>query len=190
MSNTSIITNALGDFNQFVFRDTTDFGSGPAATAANDLFLPSTEKTFGQIDMTAIATDVFRQSDKVDLSSRRPPLFRLDACVELASAATTLETIDFYWWETNNPTAGDGNPTDITGVDGDFTESDALLAQITRIGSLTLHADALSKGKVGFFVPSLRYGGLLVGNRATPSFNSAGNMDETHFVLTAVAYAN
>jgi len=179
MANEQLISNPDA---QLLFADhATDFGAAPT-TAANSLIVGT--PTDVQIDLTGIATDAFWQSAKADFGATRSPLYRMDACIEFTSAAVAGEYVDFFWAASNSGTAGTGNAANITGADGSYTETNDLLAQLTYIGSLTCDAATIVIGFVGFLIPSLRYGSLVVGNRNTTSLAGAGVMDETHIVLT------
>lgn len=182
MSNEAIITNASGIYTTLVIADhATDFS--PAA--ANILYGANASNV--QFDPAALVTDAFWQSDKADLGATRAPLYRCDACIDFtALAATVDQTVDFYWAASNSATAANGNATDITGADGTYVENAALLAQLQYIGSLMCSADLVVKGHVGFLVPSLRWGTLVVGNKNTTSFDATPA--ETHIVLTPVSY--
>lgn len=174
----------------FIFADVTDFpasGVGPPTTAANDIRIGATSgATVSQIDLTAIATGVARESSKIDLGATgKGHEYMLSACLEFASAPTDGEVVDFYWAGSPNPTAAEGNPGGLTGSDADVTDTAGILGQLTYIGSMTLRANVINiSDDIGTFVPKHRYGMLLVINQATPAMNSAGNMDETHIIMT------
>jgi hypothetical protein len=184
MSNEAIITNAAGLYTTLVFGDHAT--ATVPATAANVLY-GSNVDVVGQFDPGALATDAFWQSVKVDFGATRAPLYRCDACIDFTGAAATVaETIDFYWAASSSSVAANGNATDITGLDATYVENASLLAQLQYIGSLTCSADTVVKGHVGFLVPSLRYGSLVVGNKNTTAFDATPV--ETHIVLTPVSY--
>lgn len=182
MSNEAVITNASGLYTTLVIADhATDFS--PAT--ANILYGSNTTNV--QFDPGALATDGYWQSAKADLGATRAPLYRVDACIDFTAAAATVDMdVVFYWAASNSSTAANGNATDITGTDATYAENSALLSQLQYIGALTCSADTVVKGHVGFVVPTLRWGSLVVGNLNTTSFD--GTPAETHIVLTPVSY--
>jgi hypothetical protein len=188
MSNEAIITNAAGTYTQLVFAEhDDDFVGGAPATAANSLIGSNPGNV--QLDLTGMATDVFWQSAKADFGATRAPLYRCDACIEFVSTfPVDGETFDFYWAASNSATPANGNATDVTGADEAYAETAGLLGQLTFIGSLICSLDAVVKGHVGFIVPTLRYGSLVVGNKTAVNTGAEGDMDETHIVLTPVTY--
>lgn len=175
--------------NQFMFADhAADFGASPA-TAANSLLVGS--QTDVQLDLTGVAASGgARQSAKSgDLGSARPPLFRVDACVEFETAPTDGGTVDFYWGGSPSATAGTGNPAGCTGSDAAFTDTSGNLGQLTYIGSLSCRNNVINIGEVGILVPQHRYGILVVVNNADQALRSTATaMDETHIVLTPLTY--
>ena len=194
MSNeTNLVIHPTAQY--ILFRDPTDFSSNAPADTAFDLGIPSSDRiTAVDIDMTSLAASGgYRQSDKFDFGAIRAPFYRLDACLEFATQQVDGENVNMYLGGTGNSTAGDGNPAHLTGVDGDWTEADGLLAQLQYWGSLTLDADPgslltefLSKGKVGILVPDARQGILVVGNLAADAFQSA--MDNSYLLATPMTY--
>ncbi len=171
---------------QLLFRDVTDFNSGPGPpfTAANNLIIGSPTEV--QIDMTDVAAAAARQSDKTaslaQTGTAWPEFWVLGACTEHVATPTAGETVDFYWNASPNVTAGTGNGGGATGADGAFAV--AGITQLIPIGSLVLRAATINiDPNVGrIYLPYL-YGSLIVVNSSpTKAFHSA--MDETHFVLT------
>lgn len=187
MSNEALILNDVSVTPQILFADhATDFGSAPA-TAANSLILGTA--TDCQIDTTSLAASGgSRQSAKFDFGASRAPLYRLDACVELATTGVDNEFIDFYLGGSPSGTAGTGNPAGLTGSDAAFTETDGLLGKLQKIGPLWVHAATLIIGYVGLVVPQHRYGILVVENSCADAF--AATVDEIHFTLTPITYGN
>ena len=183
MSNEAIITNAAGLYTTQVIADhATSF----APATAHILYTTNTDLT-GQFDADTLASDAAWQSTKCDFGTTRAPIYRVDACFDHASA-TAGDSIALYWSASSSATAANGNSTDVTGADGTFTTTADLLAQMQYIGSLSLNAsDTVSKGHVGFLVPSLRWGSLIVvSNTATAALTT--NPANTHIAMTPVSY--
>ena len=108
-------------------------------------------------------------------------------CLDHGSA-TAGDAVDLYWSASSSATIGTGNATDVTGADGTITVTADLLAQMQYIGSLSLNvSDTVSKGHVGFLVPSKRYGSLIVVSAtATAAFTT--NPANTHIAFSPVSY--
>lgn len=184
MSNEANITNNSSLFSTIVIAD---HAGAFAPAAAHIQYDGSNTDLNGEFDADTLASDAAWQSDKVDFGATRAPLYRVDACFDTA-AATAGDTINLYWAASHSATVGTGNSTDVTGANGTFTVTDDLLAQMQFIGSLSLNvSDTVSKGHVGFLVPSKRYGSLIVvSSTATAAFTTAP--PNTHIALTPVSY--
>jgi len=178
-------------FNQFLFADhATDFGAAPA-TAANSLLRGT--QTDVQIDLTGVAASGgARQSTKsatFDVSSSRPEMFDVWACLEFESAPTDGGTVDIYWAGSPSATAGTGNPGGTTGSDAAFTDTAGNLGQLHHIGSLIVRNNVINIGHVGVFVPTHEYGNLVVVNNADQALRSTATaMDETHIVFNSLGH--
>ena len=175
--------------NQLLFADHgTDFGAAPA-TAANSLLQGS--QTDIQIDLTSLAASGGgAQSTKSgDLGSERPPLYKVDACLEFAVAPSDGDSVDFYWAGSPSATAGTGNGGGVVGADGSYTETSGTLAELTYIGSLICRNDVICIGEVGMLSPYQQYGTLVVINNADQALAGADSMDETHIAFTPMTYA-
>lgn len=174
------------DGNQILFADhATDFGASPA-TAANSLLVGS--QTDVQIDLTSVAASGgARQSAKTaDLGDPRVSMYRVDACLEFATAPTDGGLVDFYWCSSPSSTAGIGNAAGLSGSDAAFTDTDGNLSQLTFIGSLAVRNNVINIGHVGMLRPEHRYGILVVVNNADQALATA--MDESHITLTPLAF--
>lgn len=174
--------------NQLLFADHgTDFGAAPT-TAANSLLQGS--QTDIQMDMTGLAASGGGlQSDKSgDLGSERPPLYKVDACLEFAVAPADGDEVSFYWAGSPSATAGTGNGGGVVGADGAYTETSGTLAELTYIGSLICRNNVICIGEVGMLSPYQQYGTLVVINDANQALAGAGVMDETHIVFTPMTY--
>lgn len=178
----SIITNTTDG--QFLFADhATDFGAAPN-TAANSLIVGT--PTDVQIDIGSVAANGGRQSAKFDFGSTRPPLYRVDACIETASAVSDGDAFDFWLAGSPSTTAGTGNPAGLTGSDAAWTWSIGAAFQMHPIGSMRCRASATNIGFVGFVRPTHRYGILVFRNKSGAAV--ATTADECHITLTPVEY--
>lgn len=171
----------------------TDFSSGTPATAANKLEWDGSRVTNVQMDLTSLAASGgARQSAKFDFGANRAPYYRVDACIEFATATVDGETVAMYLGGSNNSVAASGNPAKLTGSDAAYTEADGLLAQLQSMGSLTLDADATGDfiiiGRVGIVVPEHQHGIIVIENEAADAFGAS--MDETHILLTPLGWGN
>ncbi len=178
----SILNNSTGK--QLLFADhATDFGASPA-TAANSLIIGTPIDV--QIDLTGVVVDAGRASAKFDFGIDRPPLYRLDACIEHAAAQSDGFSVDFWYAGSPSSVAGTGNPAGLTGADEAFTYTRGKDGQLISIGSLQLVASAINIGFVGFVRPTHRYGMIVLRNKGSGAMGSI--MDETHFTLTPIEY--
>lgn len=147
-----------------VFADTTDF-SGTASGLTRT----------AQIDLTSIANNAARQSDKVDLGATRAAAYRVRVGIEFDVAPTAGTTVEFYWSESFSGTAGTGNTGGASGADGAYKagEEDEWKKQLTFIGSLIATADAATVVQyqdVGILMPGDRYGQIVVVNKGGQAF--------------------
>lgn len=174
------------DGNQLLFANHGgDFGAGPTTTSLSLLLGTQTDV---QINMTSLAASGgARASAKTaSLGDPRVSMYRVDACIEFASAPTDGGQVDFYWVASPSSTAGTGNASAVDGTDSAFTATTGKLSQAQYIGSLFVINNATSIGYVGTFRPEHQYGILLVVNNADQAFGSA--MDESHITLTPLAF--
>lgn len=161
--------------------------SSYSPTAANDL----RDSTSGNItnvtiSMASVANAAARQSAKGDLGATRPLLYNVRMAVELAATPTAGNTIDLYWAPSQSSTAGTGNPGNVSGSDGAYSgyssNLTATLPQLLFIGSFVCTAQAtttIQVGRVGTFMPTERYGSLVVVNNSGASIHS----DDQEFLV-------
>lgn len=168
---------------QIRFRDSTDF----SPTAANNYTVGT--PTDVQLDLTSLsASGGARESTKVDLGTPRPILYKVTAVLEHAATPTDGDTVSFYWAASPSGTAGTANLGNITGTDAAYVDSAGSLAQLQYIGDAVLRAATLNECHVGFLLPSMRYGNLVVvNNDGTAMFT---DMVETHIVFDPVVYGD
>jgi hypothetical protein len=147
--------------------------------------------TDADIDLGALATGgVARQSVKLDLGSANLDIeYQMKAYIEWHSAPTAGGAVDFYVGFSNDATAGEDNPANLSGTDttfqgygGDTASGTEALKQLMYVGSLLATADAdVQVANVGIFPIKGRYCMLVVVN------NSSVNLANTDAIETGVA---
>ena len=152
-----------------VLGDTTDHA--PGATAQNNLGADT-----DQIDLTSLADDAYRESDKFDFgggSALWASEWQVTAAIEPSAAPTAGTTVDFYVGFSRSATAAQDNPANLVGADGAYVGYGAAAADATEavkqlqfIGSLVAAADDdIFVQNVGIIRVPLRYGMLVVMNQ-------------------------
>lgn len=145
-----------------VWADTTDYSSTVSGLARTH-----------QIDLTSVAAGAARQGAKADLGAKRAGKYEVLVAIEIASAAASLEQVDFYLAWSPSATAGNANPGGCTGADAAYpgTAGDSLadsLLQLEPAGSLITTADnttVVQYGKIGeIFAPSRYVSPVVVDN--------------------------
>lgn len=148
--------------------------SSYSPTGTNDL----STGTPTVIDLTqgltsGIPVDGAMNSDQVDLGVTRPTDWLFIAAEEFFVAVAVGGRIEFYWSPSANSNAGDGNPGNPDGVDGDYTGDgggtvDESVIQMIRIGSLiTTDLIGVQKGVIGVLSTTLRFGQLVIVNKTS-----------------------
>jgi len=141
-----------------------------------------------QLTFTA-ATGGARQSSKVNLGEQRAPAYSVDAVLHWTTAPTISTNVEFYWADSVDPTAGNGNPALLTGVDAAYagyaTYADGL-PQMTHIGNFTVAAYTAwpQIAHVGTFSPACQYGMLVLVNLTGQSLSAYTS--QMHTVLTPI----
>ena len=161
-----------------VFADTTDFSSpshGFTRTA--------------QIDLTSLANNAARQSDKVDLGATRAAAYGVRVGIEMDVAPTAGTVIEFYWSGSASATAGTGNAGGCSGADGAYKagEEDEWKKQLQFLGNLVLTADAAPAVQIqdiGILTPGDRYGQIVVLNKGGQALE--GNAVEMFVALIPI----
>lgn len=155
-----------------VFADTTDHS--PGASASNNLGART-----NQIDLTSVANNAARQSDKVDLGATRAEVWAVSAAFEIAATPTAGNVIELWWAPSASSTAGMDNGGGVTGADAAYSgyssNIDASLKQLQFIGDFVCTAQAtgtIQVGRVGSFRPQQRYGTLVVYNKSGAALHS------------------
>jgi hypothetical protein len=173
---------------QLLFADhATDFGAGPT-TAVYSLIIGTPADV--QFDLTSVAANGgARMSAKSgDLGATRAPIYRVDACLEFATAPADGGSVDFYWGGSHSSTSNTANGGGITGSDAAYTDTPGLLGQLNYIGTLKVRNSTINIGYVGYFVAEHRYGSLVMVNNASTALAADGNMDETHITATPIIH--
>lgn len=147
--------------------------------------------TDADIDLGALGTaGAARQSVKLDLGAVNLDVeYWMKAYIEFHSAPTAGGTVDFYLGFSNDATAGEDNPANLSGTDAvfqgygaDTASGTEALPQLLYVGSLVVTADAdIQVGDIGVFVPQARYCMLVVVN------NSSVAVANTDAIETGVA---
>lgn len=153
-----------------IFADTTDH----APATANNLGTRT-----AQIDLTSVANNAYRQSDKVDLGASRARIYKVEAALEIAATPTAGNVCEFWWSPSMSGTAGTANYGGVGGADAAYTgyssNADAAIKQCQFIGDFVCTAQAtgtVQVGLVGFFRPLDRYGTLIVKNASGAALHS------------------
>jgi len=172
-----LVTTGTG----LLFSNSTEYN----AADQGDLERTDTAPTAVQLDMGATAgndTGECRASTKADLTDDRAAAYAVFVSVEFETAPVAGETVDLYWCPSVQSTAGKGNPSFVSGTDAEYAGGNATLAeglaQLTFIGSLLMTVDAnIQTGMVGVFVPSARYGCMLVHNNTSDDMNGTDGIE-------------
>ncbi len=174
MPNKILITEMDSTPEQICFADhANDF----SPTAANDLQFST--PTTCQIQLASVADTAARQSVKVDLGADRAQAYKVRAAFEMAATPTTGEIIELYWAPSSSSTAATGNPGGVTGADAAYAGYSANLGesvkQLDYIGSFVCTVQittTVQVAEIRTFVPSERYGSLIVKNESSAAFHS------------------
>lgn len=124
---------------------------------------------------TGLADTAAINSDQVDLGTLLPTWIDVIAAIEWFAAVTAGNTVDFYWAESANSGVGVGNPGGVDGIDGLYTgtgdggTNEEAVINMIFIGSFVTETHTLGHvqiAKIGRFVPTFRYGQLVVVNNS------------------------
>lgn len=150
------------------------------------------------LTLSGVADGAGRQSTQVDLGATRSSVYEVLGCVDFTGETPTAnKTVDYYWLPSTSGTTANGNVAGNSGADADApggavpgaltVEEFAAMGQY--IGSLILSNDAsVQNGHVGAFMPSSRYGQLLVVNNSGDAFEA--DDVEMHQVFNPIDYAD
>jgi len=149
------------------------------------------------LTLAGVADAAGRQSAKVDLGAARSSVYEVLGCVDFTGETPDASgTVDYYWAPSTSTTAGNGNVAGNSGGDADAPDGALgtitlaeFIAQCQYIGSLTTHDGAsVQNGLVGTFMPSGRYGQLVVVNNSGDAFED--DDVEMHQVMNPIDYAD
>ena len=122
---------------------------------------------------TGLASGAYRQSEKLDLGSASLDVeWVMKAYIEFHSAPVAGGLVNFFLGFSNDATAGEDNPGNLSGTDAAYngygaaaTDADEAILQLDYIGSLPVTADIdLQVKTIGLFIPRFRYCCLVVHN--------------------------
>jgi len=173
---------------QFIFAD----HAGDFSPTANTSLVQS-GSTSVELELTGLTDTAGRESNKQDLGATRAARYSVTASLEFATAPTTGDVVEFYWAPSPDPSAANGNPAGILGVDAAAPSGDAsitlveLVAQCQFIGTFVCTADAgpiIQTAYVGIFSPSERYGILVVKNESAVTMET--DDVEIHISMTEI----
>lgn len=121
-----------------------------------------------------------RQSAKIDFGATRGRLLALWAWLELAATPTAGNVVEHWMSPSRSATAGTDNVAGASGTDAAYAgysnNITASLKQGVFVGNGIVTAQATStiqKLFVGLYLPVLRYGSLIVWNKAGSAFHSS-----------------
>jgi len=174
MANKVLVSEQDGTPKQIVFADHAgDFS--PAAGTSLEFGTP----TDCQITLASLADAAARQSAKVDLGTERAQVYKVRAAFEIAATPTAGDVIEIYWSPSSSSTAANGNAGGVSGADAAYAGYSANLAasvkQLDFIGNFICTAQAsatVQVAEIGIFMPSERYGTLVVKNESGAALHS------------------
>jgi len=149
------------------------------------------------LTMAGVADGAARQSAKVDLGATRSGPYEVLGCVDFTGETPDATgTVDYYWAPSTSTTQANGNVAGNSGADGDCPDGALgsitlaeFLAQCQYIGSLSTHDGAsVQNGYVGSFMPTGRYGQLVVVDNSGDAFED--DDVEMHQVMNPIDMAD
>lgn len=161
-----------------------------APTAARSLEVGT--PTDCQLSLTGVATAAARQSAKVDLGAKRALRYAVRATIEFAATPTAGNVLELYWAPSGSATAANANSGGASGADAAYTGDSSNLAaavkQLELIGILicteVATAEGIQTSECGIFVPTERYGSLVVYNKSGAAIHS--DDQECHVVFDPI----
>lgn len=124
---------------------------------------------------TGLANLAAVNSDKLDFGSVLPLKIDVMAALEWFAAVVADNSVNMFWAESAHSSAGIGNPGFPDGVDGVYTGAgdggtdEEAVVNMIDIGAMiteTHTAGHVQIAKIGSFVPTMRYGQLIVVNNS------------------------
>lgn len=177
MANKILTQEMDGTPKQIVFADhANDF----SPTTANDRRdVTAGDRTLSQLSLASVADGAARQSAKVDLEENRAQAYTVRCAFEMAATPTAGAAIYLYWAPSHSATAANSNSGGVAGADGAYAGYSANLddsvKQLDLIGVFvcTVQVTAVvQQGEAGVFMPTARYGTLVVRNESGAAFHS------------------
>jgi len=125
-----------------------------------------------QLNLTGLVAGAYRQSAKFDMGATRAQRYFCRAAIEPASAPAAGGAVEVFLGLSDNATAANNNPGNLSGADAAYTgygaaatDATECIGQLTRIGQVIASADAdIMVSTLGVFIPYLRYGMIVVRN--------------------------
>lgn len=153
--------------------------SGNPIIFANTTYNPTAVNNLGtrtnQINLTSLANNAARQSDKIDLGQYRSPIYSVISNLDFLTPPQT-GVVEFWWGPSVSSVSGECNPGKLTGVDSAYTgygttqtHLDNSIKQLQYIGDFPCYPQASPSGQtayVGELIPTHRYGSLVVYNKS------------------------
>lgn len=134
-----------------------------------------------QIDLTSLANDAYRQSDKIDFGATRAARYLLQGAFEFAVAPTAGTAMNVYLASSSSGTTGNTNLGGTSGSDGAYTGYSSNPAesvqQLQFIGACTLTVQAtttVQRMDCGVFTSLEHYGSIVVHNASGQAIVSNG----------------
>ena len=188
MSNEGKLSNTI---NQIAVGDFATDLTLTSPTAAGRLFRGVAPAEFQMIFEGVLASGGARQSAKIDFGASRGLQYLMRTTLEFAATTSMANNaVDFFIAWSSSATPASGNLANTTGSDASYTDETGLLAQATRIGSLTTDDNTvIQSGEVGIFVPKLQFGNLIMVNNTAQNI-AASPGDECHVVMDAIDLGN
>jgi hypothetical protein len=162
-------------------------------TAANDLRKTSdgSQDLEVQLSLASVANAAFRQSVKFDFGENWAQEYQARGAFEIAATPSAGRTINCYLAYSQSPTAGSGNPANITGSDAAYTgyssNGAASVLQLHQISAFVVTGQATATVQVieGWtFSPKGRYAVLVMQNDTGAAMFT--DDVESHIVLNPV----
>lgn len=143
-----------------------------------------------QISLASVADTAARQSAKVDLGANRAQAYKVRAAFEL-NAPTAGDVIELYWAPSPSVTGTYANAANVVGSDSAYAGYSSNLAasvrQLDFIGNFVCTAQVtgtVQVAEISMFIPTERYGSLIVKNESNSAF--ASDDVEIHVVFDPI----
>lgn len=185
MVNKILVTEMDGTPEQISFAD---YAGDFSPNALNNLQFST--PTTCQLSLASVADTTARQSTKVDLGANRAQAYKVRAAFEL-NAPTASDLIELYWSPSPSVTGTYANAANVVGSDSAYAGYSSNLAasvlQLDLIGVFVCTAQVtgtVQVAEVGLFIPTERYGSLIIKNESNSAF--ATDDVESHIVFDPI----